>query len=241
MHGIYKKDLAGCGYIQDYIDEFLLYMGKSDYVVGHNVEFDRGMLIGEAKRLGSDFDFDAIRWIDTMKPTTEFVNGKGGKRPKLIALHTKLFGVGFDGAHDAMADIIATKDCFFELKKYGFWGEIFGQMRSEDNFLGQESRLSGGTVTDENKIKETDFHALWQGAIENLKPTAQAYLKDGASIEQVVGGKVEIVVISSIAKMFITNEENKKQIIASLEGALGAGVVLDLKFESKEAYFARKM
>ena len=114
-------------------------------------------------------------------------------------------------------------------------------MRSEDNFLGQESRLSGGTVTDENKIKETDFHALWQRAIENLKPTAQKNLKDDAIIEQIVGGKVEIVVVSLIAKMFIANEENKKQIIASLEGALGAGVELDLKFESKDVYFARKM
>lgn len=114
-------------------------------------------------------------------------------------------------------------------------------MRSEDNFLGQESRLSGGAVTDDNKIKETDFLALWQRAIENLEPTAQANLKYGAGIEQIVGGKVEIVVMPSFARILITDEENKKQIIASLERVLGAGVELDLKFESRDAYFARKM
>lgn len=125
VHGIYKRDLEGYGYIDEYIDEFLFYMGKSDYVIGHNVEFDRNMIIAEAKRLRHNFNFDEVRWVDTMKPTTEFVNGKGGRRPKLIKLHEKLFGIGFDGAHDAMADIIATKDCFLELKKYGFFKEIF--------------------------------------------------------------------------------------------------------------------
>ena len=39
------------------------------------------------------------------------------KWPKLIELHEILFGKGFDGAHDAFADITATKDCFFELIK----------------------------------------------------------------------------------------------------------------------------
>lgn len=78
-------------------------------------------------------------------------------------------------------------------------------------------------------------------AIAKLKPTAQANLKDGAIIEQITGTKVEIVVITSIAKMLITNEENKKLIISVLEEKLGMGIDLDLKFESKEAYFARKM
>jgi len=28
-----------------------------------------------------------------------------------------LFGTGFEGAHDALADVKACADCFFELKK----------------------------------------------------------------------------------------------------------------------------
>ena len=36
-----------------------------------------------------------------------------------MELYTKLFGNGFDGAHDAMADIVATKECFFELLRRG--------------------------------------------------------------------------------------------------------------------------
>ena len=41
------------------------------------------------------------------------------KYPKLTELYTKLFGHAFSGAHDAMADIKATKECFFELKRRG--------------------------------------------------------------------------------------------------------------------------
>jgi len=125
VHGIYKKNLEGYGYMKDYIDEFLVYMGRADYVIGHNVDFDKRMFISEVKRLGNNFNFDAVRWVDTMRSTAQFVNEKGGKRPKLIKLHEKLFGRGFDGAHDAMADIVATKDCFLELRKYGFFREIF--------------------------------------------------------------------------------------------------------------------
>ncbi|PZM86698.1 MAG: hypothetical protein DLD55_05000, partial [candidate division SR1 bacterium] len=141
VHGIYKRDLEGYGYIEDYIDEFLLYMGKADYVIGHNVEFDKNMIIAEAKRLEHTFDFGRVKWVDTMKPTTEFVNGKGGRRPKLIHLHEKLFGRGFDGAHDAMADIVATKDCFLALKKYGFFEEVFSLPLREDSPSFEEQKV----------------------------------------------------------------------------------------------------
>lgn len=31
-------------------------------------------------------------------------------------LYYKVFGCGMENAHDALADILATKECFFELK-----------------------------------------------------------------------------------------------------------------------------
>jgi hypothetical protein len=41
------------------------------------------------------------------------------KWPKLEELYTKLFGTTISGAHDAMADIEATKKCYFELIRRG--------------------------------------------------------------------------------------------------------------------------
>ena len=43
----------------------------------------------------------------------------GYKWPKLEELYRKLFGYTFDGAHDALADVEATRKCYFELKKKG--------------------------------------------------------------------------------------------------------------------------
>ncbi len=42
------------------------------------------------------------------------INGRK-KVPKLIELHQKLFNSDFEGAHDAMADIQATRRCYYEL------------------------------------------------------------------------------------------------------------------------------
>ena len=47
-------------------------------------------------------------------------NIKGHKKfPKLTELYFKLFNTGFEGAHDAMADIQATRKCYYELIKQG--------------------------------------------------------------------------------------------------------------------------
>ena len=55
-----------------------------------------------------------------MQRSTDFcaIDGQYGyKWPKLFELHQKLFGVGFEEAHDAGVDIRATAKCFWELRK----------------------------------------------------------------------------------------------------------------------------
>ena len=115
VHGIYKEDLVDYRQMSYYIEDFLEYMLKADFVIGHNVEFDKNMIIWEARRNYCPFDPFKIKWIDTMKPCVWLIPGIWTKRPKLQELHTYLFWVPFDWAHDAMADIRATKDCFLKL------------------------------------------------------------------------------------------------------------------------------
>ncbi len=124
-HWIYKKDLENYWLIDEYIYEFLSFIKKADFVVWHNVEFDKSILIAETKRLGIPFDFSKVKWIDTMKPTSSLLKIPAPERsndkykwPKLIELYKFLFWKWFDNAHDAMADITATKDCFIELMKH---------------------------------------------------------------------------------------------------------------------------
>ena len=130
VHWLYNKDLEWYGLIGEYIYEFLSFIKKADFVVWHNIEYDKTILIAETKRLNIPFDFSKVKWVDTMKPCTSLVQIPAPERsndkykwPKLIELHKFLFGKEFEDAHDAMADITATKDCFVELcNKYDFYG-----------------------------------------------------------------------------------------------------------------------
>ena len=129
VHWLYKKDLEKYELIGEYIYDFLSFINKADFVVWHNVEFDKSILIAETKRLGISFDFSKVRWVDTMKTTSALLKIPAPERskdkykwPKLSELYRFLFKKDFDNAHDAMADITATKDCLLELcKRYDFY------------------------------------------------------------------------------------------------------------------------
>ena len=93
----------------------------------------------------------------------------------------------------------------------------------------------------ETQVQEMDLSALWKKVIAGLKPTAQANLSDGAVIEKISGSEVEIIAISSIAKMLLNNKGNEKLVISGLEAELGQQISLSLKAMSKDEYFAMKM
>jgi DNA polymerase III epsilon subunit-like protein len=95
-------------------------------IIGHNISFDINVVGAELLRIGSDFRIDSKPSICTMLSSMNYCAipnphqhryGDPYKWPKLQELHKKLFGVEFEDAHDAMADIEATKRCFFELVK----------------------------------------------------------------------------------------------------------------------------
>lgn len=97
-----------------------------DFKVAHNINFDNPVVGSEMIRADISHQmFKFKKGICTMAKSTAYckiphANGRGGNKwPKLEELHTHLFGVNFDGAHDALADVTATKDCFFELINRG--------------------------------------------------------------------------------------------------------------------------
>lgn len=93
---------------------------RAKYAVGHNVEFDVNIVSAEHHRLGQPFPLLDMDQLDTKELATDYCaipGGRGGrfKWPRLDELHTKLFGEGFDDAHDAAYDVDATGRCFFAL------------------------------------------------------------------------------------------------------------------------------
>lgn len=87
----------------------------ADLIVGHNVKFDIDIIDAEYYRLNRTTILSGIRHICTKEKSTAFCNLPNNKWPKLEELHLKLFGKKIKGAHDALSDIIATKDCFWKL------------------------------------------------------------------------------------------------------------------------------
>ena len=118
VHGISKNMLEPYEYMDAYIDHFLAYVDTSDYIVGHNISFDIRMLRQDCERIWILRDWDSCKTFCTMKDIGH-IEDLPKKRPKLWLLYEYLFEKDFANAHDAMADIEATKDCFLELARRG--------------------------------------------------------------------------------------------------------------------------
>jgi exonuclease RNase T and DNA polymerase III len=124
VHGITTEFALENGKpLLDVIFAFGADLNQAECVIGHNLDYDLHIVGAEYVRLGYDSRIMFARpTLCTMQATIQYCNipGRfGPKWPKLMELYTKLFGQEFDGAHDAMADIIATKECFFELIRRG--------------------------------------------------------------------------------------------------------------------------
>jgi len=95
-------------------------VSESEAIVAHNISFDEKIIGAEFIRKKLNSDFGKKDKVCTMKLATDYckIPGYYGyKWPTLSELHIKLFGEDFEEAHDAFADIEATKRCFWEMKK----------------------------------------------------------------------------------------------------------------------------
>ena len=121
IHGITtQKALAEGILLKDAISMFKADLDLANFVVGHNVDFDKKIVGAEMVRLGMSDELGRKKSYCTMLSTTNFckIPGPYGyKYPKLQELYKKLFGKEFDNAHNAMSDIEATEQCFWELRK----------------------------------------------------------------------------------------------------------------------------
>ena len=133
VHGI-SSERADVEGIEELIaaEQFGLLLRQADLVVCHNFAFDWNYVYQMMERNLDNLTDEARSafYLDlpnhcTMRDKAVVkmcgLKNKAGrvKWPKLVELHEHLFGEGFDGAHDAYADITATKRCFFELVDRG--------------------------------------------------------------------------------------------------------------------------
>ncbi len=123
VHGISTQRALDEGHdLKKVLGIFAEDIKKAELVIGHNIEFDINIMGAEFIRGEVESQLLDTNSLDTKEESTEFCaipGGRGGKFkwPTLTELHNKLFGVGFDDAHDAAYDVDATAKCFFGLIK----------------------------------------------------------------------------------------------------------------------------
>jgi DNA polymerase III epsilon subunit-like protein len=105
------------------IGEFMNAKSEADCIAAHNLNFDHHVMWAEIIRSGKT-PRSGMHKICTMLKSTNVcqipqVRGRGFKWPTLDELYRHLFGKSFENAHDALADVIACKECFFELLRRG--------------------------------------------------------------------------------------------------------------------------
>lgn len=125
IHGISTDRAQKEGLDLEFVlSEFNKALQSVNTVSGHNVEFDNNIMGAEFHRKKMETPLFEKNMVDTKEVSTEYCalpGGRGGKYkwPNLNELHQKLFGEGFDAAHNASADVQATARCFLEMIRIG--------------------------------------------------------------------------------------------------------------------------
>ena len=125
IHGITRSRM-NCrgGDIKDALEQFVKFAQDANVLVGHNLRFDKKMLMVEGIRHNCKMPFDSMREYCTMEKSIDLCKiertNKQGKKyfkyPNLSELHTCLFGNIPNGTHDSMADVLITLRCFMKMK-----------------------------------------------------------------------------------------------------------------------------
>jgi DNA polymerase-3 subunit alpha len=129
------------------LDQFDAALNQVDYVVGHNVSFDRNIMGAEYLRSGREDVLEGKAIVDTCTEETatlcQLPGGRGGKfkLPTLSELYHFLFRESFEDAHNASADVEATSRAFLELlRKDALHPDAFSEVSIQTAALRQQTQ-----------------------------------------------------------------------------------------------------
>jgi DNA polymerase-3 subunit epsilon len=125
IHGISLEMVGRGGVPERFAARVLLEMSVPvELIVCHNADFDQlvcSSMIYRSLSRGMELDdFRAIPTFCTMKESKDLLKLPGCgdyKYPSLAELYSFLFGEELQGAHDAMADVMAARRCYYELRR----------------------------------------------------------------------------------------------------------------------------
>ena len=120
LHGITteRAQKSGIG-LEEALTMFIEDVKRVKICVGHNLEFDKKIIGCELYRMNMNDVLTSKPSVCTMQSTVNLCRIPGNfgyKYPKLQELYNHLFGLTFNDAHNSLADVKATFQCYKELK-----------------------------------------------------------------------------------------------------------------------------
>lgn len=124
IHGISVENAIDSGMdLTEVLLNLRVVCKKASFLVAHNIDFDRKVLDAEYIRIKTPNSLRKLKKLCTMSIGTDFCRIKGRygdfKWPNLRELYIRVMGYRLYCAHDAMEDVTACKECFFELVEIG--------------------------------------------------------------------------------------------------------------------------
>lgn len=129
IHGITREISDKQGFdIKDILEIFQVCINAADYVVAHNINFDRNMVLAECYRnklyhMESMFSQDKIYFCTMLRSKNwcniTAISKRDGEEfiryPKLLELHEKLFKTVPTNLHNSFIDVIVCLRCFYKM------------------------------------------------------------------------------------------------------------------------------
>ena len=128
IHGITTDEAKAKGNdVQMVLIQLATMTELADLVVFHNASFDTSIISGEQMRLGylpQNLICNNKKLFCTKEKSTNILkipNSRGGYKWPSLAELCAFCGVENKGAHNALNDVIATKECYFYLANQGYF------------------------------------------------------------------------------------------------------------------------
>lgn len=234
IHGISNQRANEEGHdLIKVLAEFEKDVVAAQYIVGHNIEFDRGVVLSECFRGEVESAMTGMAAIDTKDVSTAYCaipGGKGGKFkwPTLTELHTKLFGKGFGDAHDAAYDVDATARCFFALITQRV--HVPKEIIDVDSVVYQAPKLKGGNFKAKKgpeveevlvEVDPADLEALTDAPFAHLHAHSQfSILQSTSTTQDLVDRSLEL----KMPAVAMTDHGNMMGAFHFVKSALNAGI-----------------
>ena len=166
--------------LEEVLEKFHTALNRVDYVVGHNVSFDRNIMGAEYLRSGLSDVLEGKAVLDTCTEETssfcQLPGGRGGKfkLPTLSELYHFLFQESFEEAHNATADVEATSRAFLELlRKDALHPDAFDNQQAQTVDLRERSRPFGLIGLSHQNLKQASAALKKEASLKVPAPAAE--------------------------------------------------------------------